>query len=83
MSPSYLFTLEVVGKCREQDVEHWLRVATTALERAGFAIDDAQAIGIDGGRGGAIDFPDPAVPVLEIEPDTDTRRMSDVPGTIA
>jgi hypothetical protein len=79
----FLFTLEVVGKCEPGAVEYWLRVAAHALQEAGFAPDDAQAIGIDGAGGAALDFPDPAAPKLDAQPaNGDTRRLSDVPGTM-
>lgn len=85
MTYAYLFTLEAVGRCvNERDAEYWLRVAAHALEQAGFVMDDAQAIGIDGGRGAALDFPDPVARVLvdANRADPDTRRFSDVPGRL-
>jgi hypothetical protein len=76
----YLFTLEAVGKCQPFEAEYFLRVAADALHRAGFALDDAQAIGIDGAPGAAIDFPDPKAVVLTDGREPDDRRMATVPS---
>lgn len=77
---TYHFTLEAVGRCERNaaTAEYWLRVAAHALQQAGFAMDDAQVIGIDGGPGAAINFPDPSAPVLSASNNgaSDTRRMS-------
>ena len=77
----YHFTLECVGRCERNSAaaEYWLRMAAHALTQAGFAMDDAMALGIDGGPGASLDFPDPAAPVLQ--PPTgpngsDMRRLS-------
>jgi hypothetical protein len=54
-------------------------VAAHVLEQAGFAVDDAQAIGIDGAKGMALDYRAQVPPMLHPE-DGDTRRFSDLPG---
>jgi hypothetical protein len=75
---AYHFTFEAVGRVSgDGDALYWLKVATHALGQMGFACTDAQAIGIDGGRGAALDFDEPPVPPrLSVPPSADTRRMS-------
>lgn len=77
---AYLFTVEAVGKCEAFEAEYFLRVVAEAVRAAGFALDDAQAIGIDGAPGVALDFPDPKAPILKDAREPDVRRMSSSPG---
>lgn len=80
---SYHFTFEGVAKCSEAEVEYWLKVFANLLDRGGLSMDDAQAIGLDGAKGAALDFPDPVPRTLVHDSGDklpDTRRMSDVPG---
>jgi hypothetical protein len=79
MAPrTFHFTLEALGRCEPVEAEYWLRVAAHALTQAGFQMEDAQAIGIDGAGGAALDFPDPRPTLLK--PEQDTRRLVDAPG---
>lgn len=56
-------------------------MAAHSLTEAGFAIVDAQAIGIDGAKGVALEFPDTPAPALTVNArEPDTRRLSNVPG---
>jgi len=70
----------VTGKCPVPEVEYWLRAAAHSLSEAGFAVDDAQAIGIDGAKGVALKFSDAPAPTLRARVDPDSRRMTDLPG---
>ncbi len=77
---TYLFTVEAVGKCDPFEAAYFLKVAAEALRAAGFALDDAQAIGIDGAPGAALDFPDPKAPILKDIREPDARRHGSTPG---
>lgn len=80
IASSFLFTLEATGRCPAPEAEYWLRMAAHCLTEAGFAVADAQAIGIDGAKGVALEFPDTPAPALVHSSEVDSRRMSDVPG---